>query len=303
MERRALLMSIGLAMLAMYMVYQYVSEKDKELTDKYGIKFPVVVATRDVLQYETIRPTDIDVIQVPQDMLPPGMLSDPKDVIDSVAAIPISKGEHILDNKIISKNLYSGLDTQIAVGKRAVSIPVNVKSAVGYLLRPGNRIDLAAHFDYRTVEAKISETKVFMQDLLILASGRTIQTDTPLGVDRGLLRGIMSEFKNVTDPREAQEALNHAKTDNNYQTVTIEVTPQQAQIVAYVVEVYPDSLSVMLRHTDDRQLARLATTNLAGVMGPDSYMNRGRKVAPMKALPHAKFYDIRGGDFVPVYQQ
>jgi len=260
----------------------------------------VVVATRDILQYETVRPTDIDVRQIPNEMVPPGYISNARDVIDAVAAIPISKGEFLLDNKIISKNLYSGLDTQIAVGKRAISIPVNAKTALGYLLRPGNRVDLAAHFEYKTPDAKISETKIFMQDLLVLASGRTIQSQTPIGVDQSLLKDIMNEYRKVTDAREAQEVLNHAKTDSNYQTVTLEVTPTQMQIVAYVVTVFADTLNVMLRHSDDRQLNRLATTNLAGVLGAESYMGRGKKVQPMRALPRAKFYDIRGGELVPV---
>ena len=40
----------------MFLVYQYLSGQDAELQDKYGTFFPMVIASRDILQYETIRP-------------------------------------------------------------------------------------------------------------------------------------------------------------------------------------------------------------------------------------------------------
>jgi pilus assembly protein CpaB len=299
-ERRAFLMSLGLSVLAMYLVYLNISNKDAELKKAYGVFYPMVVTTHNILQYETIRPTDVEVVRVPQAMVPPGMISDPKDVIDAVAAIPISKGEQILDNKIISKNIYSGLDTQISIGKRAISLPVNVKSSVGYLLRPGNRVDLAAHFEYKASNTGISEVKVFLQDVLVLASGRTIQTDPPKGVDQGLIRNALPTIPKSQVP-EVQDTLNYAKTDSMFQTVTLEVTPQQAQIITYVIAVFPDSITLLLRQTDDRQIAHEKTTNLYDVMGEESYYVRGNKIAPQKAIPRVKFYDYVGEQPSPVY--
>lgn len=303
MERRALFLSLGLSCLAMYLVYQYISGKDQELHDQYGVFYTMVVASRDILQFETIRPTDIELIKVPNALVPPGYIEDPADVVDSVAAVPITKGEHILDNKIISKNIYSGLDTQISQGRRAITIPVNVKSAVGYMLRPGNRVDLAAHFEYKASGTAISEVKVFMQDLLVLASGKTIQPLPPKGVDQNILRTVLSATKDMNSKPsqdDVRETLNFAKTDPNYQHLTLEVTPQQAQIIVYVMTVFADSIICLLRHSDDRQLQRKTTTNLMDVMGPDSYMGRGPKAPPPRAVILPKFNDFVGGDSVPV---
>jgi len=302
MERRALLLSIGLSVLAMYLVWQYVSSEDSKLQEQYGIFYPMVVASRDILQYESIRPTDVEVVRVPNALVPPGFIQDARDVIDAVAAIPITKGEHILDNKIISKNVYSGLDTQISLGRRAISIPVNVKSSVGYMLRPGNRVDLGAHFEYKASNAAISEVKVFMQDLLVLASGKTIQLNPPKGVDQNLMRTVLSSKELTTRPTrdDVRETLDFAKTDPNYQTVTLEVTPQQAQTLVYVLTVFGDSIICMLRNSDDRQLQRKTTTNLLDVMGPDSYLGRGPKAPPPRAVVLPKFNDFVGGDAVAV---
>jgi Flp pilus assembly protein CpaB len=306
-EKRAFFLSVSIACLAMYLVYQYISNVDKELQDNYGKprSISIVRAKRDILQYETIRPTDVEVLEtVPYVMIPQGRITNLEDTYDSVAAIPINKGEFILDNKIISKNIYSGLDTMISREKRAISIPVNVKSAVGYLLRPGNRIDLAAHFEYKSASANLSEVKVFLQDLLILASGRTIQMDAPRGVDQNIIAGLVnSPDKTIPrEPTELRETLNYAKTDANYQTVTLEVTPQQAQTIVYVMTVYPDSITTFLRHSDDRQLERMGTTNLYEVMGPDSYLVKGVKSSPPRAVPKLKFYDYQGGQGIPVME-
>lgn len=303
MERRALLMSFALSFLAMYLVYQYVSTEDEKLKSDFATFYPMVVATRDILQYDTIRPTDIEVIKVPHSQAPLNRIEAPQAVIDSVAAIPISKGEHILDNKIISKNVYSGLDTQISIGKRAISIPVTSKSSVGYMIRPGNRVDLAAHFEYKASNTAISEVKVFMQDLLVLASGRTIQSQPPRGVDQGFIKGLFKDF-NKASPEELAEVndtLNYAKNDTNFLTLTLEVTPEQAQQIVYVQSVYGDSIQCFLRHSDDRQLQRGTTTNLYDVMGEESYLVRGNKAPPMKAVPRAKFYDMVGDESRPVY--
>lgn len=302
-ERRAIILSFCLSLLAMYLVWEYVSNEETRMQSEFGVTMNIVVAKRDILQYETIRPNDVATLTVPAKFLPPGLILNQEDVYDSVAAVPISNGEFILDNKIISKNIYSGLDTQVGRGKRAMSVPVNVRSSVGYMLRPGNRVDLAALFEYKAAGQNVKEIKVFQQDLLVLASGRTIQSEPPRGVDQNIIKGLL----NQTDPaipkaeKELRETLNYAKTDSNYQTVTLEVTPEQSQIITYVMSTYADSLSLLLRNSDDRALERNGTTTLNDVMGPDSYMVRGEKAPPLRAAPRAKFFDYQGDQAVPVY--
>ncbi len=309
-DKRAFLISISFSALAMFLVYQYISGEEQKLNNDYKITVSVVRAKRDILQYASIRPTDIETISVPKVLEPLGAVDIKEDAFDAVAAVPISQGEFILDNKLISKNIYSGLESQISREKRAISIPVNVKSAVGYLLRPGNRVDLAAHFEYILPKPgggpggkTASEVKVFLQDLLVLASGRTIQSTPPKAVDQDVIRSLRSlkddSLKQKTDS-ELRDALNYAKDDKNYQTVTLEVTPQQAQTIVYVLNLYGESLALLLRHSDDRQMEKREPTNLARVMGPDSYMNRAPKLPPPIAIPKYKFFDYVGEGNIPV---
>lgn len=309
-DKRAFLISVSFSILAMYLVYQYISGEDQRLTQAYEQTVTVVRAKKDILQYASVRPTDIETISVPKALAPIGAVDIKEDAFDAVAAVPISQGEFILDNKLISKNIYSGLESLVSREKRAISVPVNVKSAVGYLLRPGNRVDLAAHFEYvlpkpggGTTNKVASEVKVFLQDLLVLASGRTIQSTPPKAVDQDVIRSLRSlkddSLNNKTES-ELRDALNYAKDDRNYQTVTLEVTPQQAQTIVYVLTLYGDSLTLLLRHSDDRQLERRESTNLVRLMGPDSYMNKAPKLPPPVAIPKYKFFDYLGESSIPV---
>ncbi len=300
-EKKAFLLSLGLSLLAMFLVYQYVSNEEANLQDLYGKQNmkPVVITTRDILQYQTIQETDVDTVLVPKAMLSPGLIERTDFVVGAIAAVPIVKGEFVLDNKIISKNVYSGLNTQVMIGKRAISVPVNVRSSVAYHLRPGSRVDLAAHFDYKSEKASISEVKIFLQDILVLAVGKTIQDSPPLGVDQEILMGIKSASKASTS--EAKEILDFAKSDIIYSTITLEVTPSQAQIIVYVLTVYADSINCLLRHSSDRKIARIPTINLYDVMGQDSYLVKGNRLPPPKALPRPKFWDLVGDRQVPVY--
>ena len=49
----------------MYLVYQYISNEDKKLHEAYGITYNIVIAKRDILQFETIRPTDVELLTIP----------------------------------------------------------------------------------------------------------------------------------------------------------------------------------------------------------------------------------------------
>ena len=97
-----------------------------------------------------------------------------------------------------------------------------------------------------------------------------------------------------------RDALNFAKTDQNFQTVTLEVTPEQAQQIVYVLSVFGESITLVLRNADDRQLQRTATTNLYDIMGEDSYLVRSQRLPPPAVVPRTRFYDFVGEQAVPV---
>ncbi|MFM8270661.1 MAG: hypothetical protein ACKN9V_10780, partial [Pseudomonadota bacterium] len=140
------------------------------------------------------------------------------------------------------------------------------------------------------------------QDLLVLASGRTIQAEAPKAVDQQIISQLMND-KNPEIPKnktEIRETLNYAKTDANYATVTLEVTPDQAQTIAFVMSTYGGTLTLLMRNADDRTISSKRNQTLEDVMGPDSFFVRGPKQKEAAPAPKVKFNDFQGGNLVPV---
>ena len=73
-DKRAFLISITFSAIAMYLVYQYISSEDTRLTRMYKNSVVVVKAKKDILQYASIRPTDIETISVPFALAPIGAI-------------------------------------------------------------------------------------------------------------------------------------------------------------------------------------------------------------------------------------
>jgi len=71
-DQRAFLISVSFSVLAMYLVYQYISGQEERLTGMYKKTVSVVRAKKDILQYASIRPTDIETISVPIAVAPSG---------------------------------------------------------------------------------------------------------------------------------------------------------------------------------------------------------------------------------------
>ena len=71
----------------------------------------------------------------PFHFIQPGAITDPEDVINTIAAAPIQEGEQILKTKLVHPGPFTGLASQIAPDKRAVTISIDEVRGVAKLLR------------------------------------------------------------------------------------------------------------------------------------------------------------------------
>src|SRR4051812_4135670 len=118
---RTLWISIGLGVFAMFLIYSYSQEKKAEYDKRYGTSKRVLVAAKDILEMSTVDETMIEYQEVPVDFIQPGAVEEPDLAINKVAAAPFKKGEQILNTKLLSLGANTGLSSQVAPGKRAVS--------------------------------------------------------------------------------------------------------------------------------------------------------------------------------------
>ncbi len=287
-QSKAFLTSLIFAGLAMLLVYAYVNQKETEITVEYGTPVSVVIASRDINEFEEIQDNMLRVDSVPLKFAQPGsyelIKSGDKEVpksltietfTGSVASSPIKKGEQVLMTKVLLKGSDTGLAAQVAISRRAVSIPVSDITGVTKLLKPGDRVDIISNVQYKAPGGQDSEVKTLLQNIHILGVGEVIQNKVPAAFERDPITGI-------------KRAVN-LRGSRVFNTVTIEVTPQEAQTVIWSLQ-NGSELFLALRNPVDRVIASVPTTTVDEVLGPNSKKaekDRARLVVPKIALPSA----------------
>ncbi len=255
-ETRALWISLAAGLFAAFLLYSYSQEKQAELTKKFGSSKRVVVASKDILEMETVDDTMLDTVERPVDFIEPNAVGEPESAVGKVAAATIKKGEQILSSKLLTPGPDTGLALQVSPGKRALPIPVDEVRGVAKLLRPGDRIDLIAAVDIGKGISLKREVQVLMQDIVILATGSRIANNIPRLLE--------------LDPTGKEAFYVPIKNDMAFTTVTIEVGPKEAQDIIYILSTAPGNLYMTLRNPNDRNLVKLASSTTETITGKPS---------------------------------
>ncbi len=275
-QSKAFLTSLVFAGLAMFLVYFYVDQKEASLKAEFGSDMTVVVAARDINEMEQIQANMLTTTVVPKKYVGPGAHADIKTFEGTIASAPLKKGEQLLTTKVLLKGADTGLASQVAISRRAISIPVNDIYGVTRLIKPGDRVDIISNITYRTPTGPESEVKTVLQDVHLLAVGEVIQNNIP------------SAFED--DPIAGTRKAVNLRGSRNFQTVTVEVTPQEAQALILTME-GGGALYLSLRNPVDRSFASIPTTTVDEVLGPNSKKaERERPKAPPPAPASAPVY-------------
>lgn len=249
-ETRTLWISVAAALFAVFLLYSYTNERNTELAQKFAASRSVVVAKANIDQMETIDASKLEVKAIPMDFIQPDALSQPEQAVGMVALAPIKAGEQILQTKILEPGPVTGLSLQVTPQKRAVSIPIDAVHGVSKLLKPGDRIDVIAAVDVGHGAQAHKEVRTILQDVPVLATGLRIINELPRLFEQIGKQGF---FRNV-------------QGDTKFSTITVEVTPQDAQKLIYILATSPGSLFLTLRHPTDTTEAVLTNTTVDAVL-------------------------------------
>jgi pilus assembly protein CpaB len=244
-ETRTLWISVGLALLAMFLFYSYTQEMNSALTKKF-VNENVLVAKEDINEMDTIDGSQLEVVTRPKEFIDPNALSDPNRAAGKVALVPIKKGEQLLETKIQEPGSVTGLSIQVAPSRRAVTIPIDEARGVAKLLKPGDRIDLVAALDIGRGGNQRREVRTIMQDVEVLATGVKIANELPR-----MLEKVGRE-----------DYIRSLRGDTTFSTITVEASPQDSQNLIYILSTSPGSLFITLRHPSDRVKNNLTLTTV-----------------------------------------
>lgn len=253
MNSRAFTTSLIIAAVAVFMIWSYISSRETELISEYGNLTPVVVARGDIKELEVIDDGKVQLINVPAKFQMPGHFKRVEDLYNTIAAVPIKKGEQITAPRVTYPGAQSGLSRQISIGKRALSIQVTEGQAVSRLLKPGDRVDILALVDYAAGKKEKLKVKTVLQDVLVLSTGLYVTNSVPL--------------VNVQNENESRQMKLNSYT--NYNTVTLELTPFEVQKMVFLISA-GNGITLSLRNNDDKTIERISATRLYDVLGEDA---------------------------------
>jgi len=169
--KKLLLMALVLAMMAGLGVYYFFASLERqavlERTDE------VVIATVNVPARTPIRANMVTVASIPTGTRHEGATHNLADVVGRVTTSPLIAGEQVLLARLHGSGADTGLAFDLEPGYRALSVQINERIAVAYLVRPGDFVDVAVSYEPTTGVIE-SRSIIMLQNIQVLALGSTV---------------------------------------------------------------------------------------------------------------------------------
>ncbi len=232
-----------------YLADRIADERRRLLPDRQAIE--IVVAKRDLPAGAKLDADTAAVRRVAAALLPEGVLLPERfpGVLGRRLRGPIRSGEPIF-SAMLDDAGPGALSARVRQGIRALTIAVDEVNSVSGMLRPGDRIDLV--FTVRSPLAASSSdspesTQLLMQDILVLATGQRFRDEAERGRDG----------------------------DRRFATITVEVSPEQAQRL--ILAQRTGRVTALLRHPDDPDHGSRPALDLAGLLGVEASRSPARR--------------------------
>lgn len=123
-------------------VYSYLSWLRSQIPVS-GKLVPMVVAARDLEPGTSLEAGMLELVQHPERYLPFGAFSNVQKLTGQTLSVPVFEGEPITSRKV---GRGGGLSSIIPPGTRAYSLSVSTSSGLGFLPKPGDRVDVIVTF-------------------------------------------------------------------------------------------------------------------------------------------------------------
>ena len=252
-DRRVMALAIVFALIAAILIFVVLSSNDsggKTAAPAAGT-VNVVTADGDVAARTTLSADMLKVTAIPANQALSGAYDDAADLVGLTSRYPLSNGEQITAAKIgETQKGDKSLARVVPPGKRAIAIAARQETIVAGLILPGDLVDVIAVFS--ATDTGSDKAVTILQNIEVLAVGETAQEPIPPPVS-------------AADATPGSVRLGQAPGDAGPQpdagTVTVAVTPAQAQVVALMAE--KATLWLSLRPRGEEPNAELGETDLS----------------------------------------
>ncbi|OWU86423.1 pilus assembly protein CpaB [Oceanicola sp. 22II-s10i] len=272
-----LILGVGLAGFAVYMVKGYMQTYEQQLAMERSQRPDIVptvdvyVSTRSLRYGEALRPEDVRMIKWPQEALPEGVFTQaealfPTGKPNRFVLRAMEKNEAVMALKVTEPGEDAGLTNRLEKGMRAFAIKVDVSSGVSGFLRPGDRVDV-----YWTGRVGFEGGRAGEVTKLIEAGVRLIAIDQTAAAE------------------EAQAMI--------ARTVTVAINPQQVAALAQAQSTGRLSLSLVGAADDTvAEAIEVDQQTLLGIEAPEKEVviqKQEEKVCSIRTRRGAEVVEIR----------
>lgn len=198
-RRTTLIVAIVLAVGTGWLLLNYLSSLQRQ-TNANSAPRMVLVAAQEIPARVTITPQMLARVSRPSSAVDPNAITDPAQAVGALTLITIPAGSGVT-SAMVGHPSDVGLPVRLAPGMRAVSVQIDKVKGVSGLIQPGDRVDVIA--DPPKASAEPPPASAILRGVRVLAIGDSL------------------EYSSATpSPQEA-----------NSTTVTLEVTPKQADLL------------------------------------------------------------------------
>src|SRR5688500_8006231 len=180
----ALIIAIGTAFAARSM-FAGASAPAAEAAAPVVPEGPKVLVAKRALPVGTIITADAVGYQLwPQEMVQDAYFidgeADMSKLLGTVVRNPITAGEPVTQGSLVSPGDRGFLAAALSPGMRAITVPVNAKTGVGYFIFPGDRVDIMLTQSVSGADdgAQLKTTETILRNLRILATNTSTETTT-----------------------------------------------------------------------------------------------------------------------------
>lgn len=158
----------------------------------------VIVAARPIARGQAVEAELIDEIELPLESAPADAVASREEIIGKLARSAIYADDVLTNAKFLDTHATSALSGLIPAGRRAISIKVNEVTGIAGFVAPGSHVDVMLSLSERDDEPPRTVTIVQDTEVLAVAQSTADHNGQPMVVD----------------------------------TVTLNVTPRQAEVIA-----------------------------------------------------------------------
>jgi len=197
----------------------------RQWEQRYALR-PVLVAARDLTPGQVLQSGDLARRQMPAGFLPSGTFADSAldQAVGQRLATGLRAGDPVGEGAIESRT--PALAYRLPEGSRAVTVPVDEVSSQAGLVRPGDRVDLMLAEERVEGAERCVVVRSLLEAVHVLATGKATR-----------------------DVAAAAAGSSAIDLEGSYSTMTLDVTPEQAQQLA--VGLRMGELIPMLRGAGD----------------------------------------------------